>query len=248
MDLWTEDWFYLVFFRYGHVLSGITWIGLLYYFNFVQTPSFALMEAPARMDAIQKLVPRALWWFRWGAVSTVAFGILLILTVPGSMGDYFGNVRGHALWLGMIFALAMFANVWMFIWPNQRIIIANAQNVSAGGEADPRVPEATRRSGLASRTNTFLSIAMLFFMIVAGHGGFSRDVDFEPSSGKTTLWYLLVLVWTLIVEANALGYLGGIQPGPTRKFLDTHKDTLIYGAVHAVIWIILFQMFFVWFE
>jgi uncharacterized membrane protein len=245
MDLWSKDWFYGVFFRYLHVLSGIVWIGLLYYFNFVQVPSFALMEAPARTEAIRKLASRALWWFRWGAVATAGFGILLILVAP-DVGDYFKTAQGMAIFLAIIFALTMFANVWMFIWPNQKIIIGNAERVAAGQEPDPRLADAQRRSALASRTNVFLSLTMLFFMVVGGHGGFSRDVDFFPSAGKRVFWYLLVLVWTAIVEANALGYLGGTGPGPTRKFLDSHKDTLIYGGVQAVIWIILFQIFFVW--
>jgi uncharacterized membrane protein len=245
MDLFSKDWFYQVFFRYAHVLSGITWIGLLYYFNVVQVPAFAQMEAAARTDAIRKLASRALWWFRWGAASTVAFGILLISVAPDT-GDYFKTIQGMAIFLGIIFGLTMAANVWMVIWPNQKIVIGNAERVAAGQEPDPRLADAQRRAALASRTNTFLSITMLFFMIVAGHGGYSSDADFLPGGGKRAFWFLLVLAWTAVVEANALGYLGGTGVSPTRKFLDTHKDTLIYASVHAVLWIILFQIFFAW--
>jgi uncharacterized membrane protein len=240
MDLWTKSWFYQIAFRWAHILSGITWIGLLYYFNVVQVPSFAQMEAAARTDAIRKLVPRALWWFRWAAVSTVSFGILLILTAP-STSDYFKTLQGQAIFAGIIFALAMFANVWMVIWPNQRIVIANAERVASGQEPDPRLADAQRRAALASRTNTFLSITMLAFMVIGGHPIFTHST---PGGGKRAFWYLLVLAWTAVVEANALGYLGGTGPSPTRKFLDTHKDTLIYGFVHLVIWIFLFQLFF----
>ena len=66
--------------RYAHIISGITWIGLLYYFNFAQTPAFNSFEAPARNEAFAKLVPRALWWFRWGAMSTLAFGLFLFVS------------------------------------------------------------------------------------------------------------------------------------------------------------------------
>jgi uncharacterized membrane protein len=245
MDLWTKAWFYGVFFRYFHVISGITWIGLLYYFNFVQTPAFAQMEPAARTDAIRKLVPRALWWFRWSAASTAAFGILLIAVVPDE-GNYWKSIQGMAIFLGVIFALTMLANVWMIIWPNQQIVIGNAERVAAGQEPDPRLADAQRRAALASRTNTFLSITMLAFMVIAGHGGFSSDANFYPGGGRRAFWFLLVLAWTAVVEANALGYLGGTGVSPTRKFLDNHKDTIIYGFAHLVIWVLLYQIFFVY--
>jgi uncharacterized membrane protein len=242
MDLWTKAWFYGIAFRWAHILSGITWIGLLYYFNVVQVPSFAQMEPAARTDAIRKLVPRALWWFRWAAVSTVGFGILLIATAPDT-GDYFKTLQGMAIFAGIIFALAMFANVWMIIWPNQRIVIGNAERLATGQEPDPRLPDAQRRAALASRTNTFLSITMLFFMVLGGHPIFTGD---SPGGGTRAFWYLIVLAWTAVVEANALGYLGGTGVSPTRKFLDSHKDTIIAGLIHLAAWIILFQLFFAW--
>ena len=74
--------------RYAHYLAGITWIGLLYYFNFVQTPAFATFDAPARTEAISKLVPRALWWFRWAAVFTVLSGFFILGFQENFDGDY----------------------------------------------------------------------------------------------------------------------------------------------------------------
>src|SRR4051812_6783150 len=130
--------------RWLHVVVGITWIGLLYYFNFVQVPAFAEMEAAARNNAIDKLASRALWWFRWAAAATVASGILILLFQPANGakiqltdGDYWKSATGMSIATGILLALTMFANVWLVIWPNQKKVIANARNVQAGGEADP---------------------------------------------------------------------------------------------------------------
>jgi len=132
--------------RWAHVVVGITWIGLLYYFNFVQVPSFAELDAGARNQAVDKLASRALWWFRWAAAATLAFGILILAvqkkygTDGGSQltsSDYWKTSSGVAIATGILLAVTMFANVWLVIWPNQKKVIANARNVLAGGEADP---------------------------------------------------------------------------------------------------------------
>ena len=144
--------------RWLHVVVGITWIGLLYYFNFVQVPAFAEMEAAARNNAIDKLASRALWWFRWAAVATVATGILILLFQPARRAtiqlfdtDYLKTSPGMCIATGILLALIMFLNVWGVIWRNQKKVIANARNVQAGGEADPRAAAAGRKAGLASR-------------------------------------------------------------------------------------------------
>src|SRR5947209_12614655 len=100
--------------RYGHIISGITWIGLLYYFNFAQTPAFAQFEAPARNEAFAKLVPRAMWWFRWAAMSTLVFGLLLFgLYTSGDNKPYdpMSGINVVAILTGIFFALIMFCNV-----------------------------------------------------------------------------------------------------------------------------------------
>src|SRR5439155_26108813 len=111
------------FLRWIHFLAGITWIGLLYYFNFVQTPFFAETEAPVRVGAIQKLVPRALWWFRWGAMFTFLAGILMYLMGMGQMGGgvFFLSQYGVATTLGGLLVTMIFVNVWLVIWPNQQV-------------------------------------------------------------------------------------------------------------------------------
>jgi uncharacterized membrane protein len=180
--------------RYGHIIAGITWIGLLYYFNFAQTPAFASFEAPARNEAFAKLVPRAIWWFRWAAMATLAFGLLIFaLYVSGDTKPYgegggydaMQNPRVMVILAGMLFALTMWANVWFVIWPAQRRAIANAQNVLAGGEADGGLPPLMRRAATASRTNTFLSIPMLFFMVAAGH--FASEADYSSAEAVRTV-------------------------------------------------------------
>jgi uncharacterized membrane protein len=157
--------------RYLHVLSGVIWVGLLYYFNLVQVPSFAQMEAPARMSAIQFLVPRALLWFRYAALSTVTFGILYI-AIEGidTDGDYFDTNAFKSILVGGGLGIIMFLNVWGIIWPNQKkIIAATTATARDGTPAPPDQPKWARTAFLASRTNVALSIPMLFFMIASGH-------------------------------------------------------------------------------
>ena len=151
--------------RWIHLLAGITWIGLLYYFNFVQTPAFAGFEAGSRTEATVKLVPRALWWFRWAAALTFLTGVMILGFQQQMKGAYFKTLPGMSIFAGALMATVMFLNVWLVIWPNQKIAIASAQNVMGGGEADPAAAGAARRGLLASRTNTLFSIPVMFFMV-----------------------------------------------------------------------------------
>jgi uncharacterized membrane protein len=224
--------------RWGHYLAGVTWIGLLYYFNFVQTPAFAGFEAGPRTEAISKLVPRALWWFRWGAAATLATGLLIIASQP-DQGDYFDSSRGVAISTGILMAFIMFLNVWLVIWPAQKKVIASAQRVAAGGEADPEAAAAGRRGAVASRTNTLFSIPMLFFMGAASH--FSGLFDTNDNRG---VYYLIVLVLVGLIELNAIGVFGGVGPSPLRKYADNHRDTIIYGFVLWVIFYVLWEILF----
>src|SRR5713226_7889760 len=129
-----ELWLFLL--RWIHFLAGITWIGLLYYFNFVQTPFFAETEPAVRIGAIQKLVPRALWWFRWGAMGTVIVGLLYMLIWWAQLG-WAINSWSVAMVTGGTLGIIMFLNVWLVIWPNQQIIIANATAMAGGAQANP---------------------------------------------------------------------------------------------------------------
>jgi uncharacterized membrane protein len=192
--------------RWLHILAGITWIGLLYYFNFVQVPAFAAFgdEARARNIALDKLARKALWWFRWSALSTFVIGILITVVSK----DYFSNdfskqAGGIAISTGMLLGTIMMLNVWGVIWRNQKIVLANAANVLAGGEADPNAAAAARRAGMASRQNTIFSVAMLFFMVFKSHSPLITQTGL--SSGKIAAYWIIALVIIAVLELNALG-------------------------------------------
>jgi uncharacterized membrane protein len=151
--------------RWLHVTAGVMWIGLLWYFNFVQTPSMPKIP-DAEKPAISKVIaPAALFWFRWAAMATIILGLLLAL-MNGYLGDAlmlkkpFTSI-GIGAWLGTI----MWANVWFVIWPNQKKVLGMV-TVEAAEKA-----AAAKRAGMASRINTMLSIPMLFFMVAQSHGG-----------------------------------------------------------------------------
>ena len=112
--------------RWAHFLAGITWIGILYYFNFVQVPSFAGFDAGARNEATAKLVPRALWWFRWGAMLTLLSGISILAFQDQFNGDYWKTPSGVSIATGILLALVMFSNVWFVIWPAQQVVMASS--------------------------------------------------------------------------------------------------------------------------
>ena len=224
--------FTLFFLRWIHFLAGVTWIGILYYFNFVQTPFFAETEAPVRIGAIQKLLPRALWWFRWGAMVTFLAGILIYLMRLGEMGGsvFFSSPYGVTITLGGLMGTVMFLNVWLVIWPNQQIVMASTNQVASGGQALPAAAGAGRRGALASRTNTVFSIPMLFFMGAASHYG-----AMVHQSDSRALYWLLVIVIIGAVEANALV---GTQ-GATKKPLDSVSGALWSGFLLTGIFFLL---------
>jgi len=224
----------LFFLRWIHFLAGITWIGILYYFNFVQTPFFAETDAAVRTGAIQKLVPRALWWFRWGAMFTFLAGILIYLIRMHEMGPglFYSSSYGVTITIGGLIGTIMFLNVWLVIWPKQQIVIASANQVAQGGQPLPAAAGAGRRAGLASRTNTVFSIPMLFFMGAASH---YTSLAAPLSKG---LFWLLVLVIIAVVECNAL--LG--TQGATKKPLDSVSGALWAGFILTAIFYILFLL------
>ncbi|MEM1404568.1 MAG: urate hydroxylase PuuD [Pseudomonadota bacterium] len=139
-------------FRWFHVLAGIVWIGMLYYFNFVQTEYFKEAEADAKADAMKKLAPRALKWFRYGALVTFITGLYLLHKV----GAFQGSIGSGVIWVGALAGTFMFLNVWLIIWPNQKVVL---------GMKDGDGPSAAAKAGLASRTNTLFSGPMLFGML-----------------------------------------------------------------------------------
>lgn len=213
--------------RWLHFLAGITWIGLLYFFNLVNVEFMKSLDAPTRSKVVPELMPRALWWFRWGAVVTVAAGLiyyLILLHTEPNLGRVFtvwlilvllawfaiylllkplsgalNNGRILALLIGLVvFIMAylilrlnghpgassrtlsigigggigviMLLNVWGIIWPHQKRIIAwTRESAQKGTAMPPEAQKLARRAFLASRTNAWLSIPMLFFMGAASH-------------------------------------------------------------------------------
>jgi uncharacterized membrane protein len=161
--------------RWLHIGSGVMWIGLLWYFNFVQTPTMARIPDELKGGVSRFIAPSALFWFRWGAMATLIFGILLAVTYGELIDGYtlnlldgFINLRIIMIGIGMWLGTVMWFNVWFVIWPNQQ----KALNI---GNAYPDLPAdqkqaAARTAGMFSRINTMLSVPMLFCMVAGSMG------------------------------------------------------------------------------
>ncbi len=158
-------------FRWLHVISGIMWIGLLWYFNFVQIPNMGKIPDEQKPAIGKVIAPAALWWFRWGAMATIVTGLILAW-MNGYLLDALSvgltdNGSSMPIGIGMWLGIIMWFNVWFVIWPNQRralgIVEASSDEKSASAKT----------AMLFSRANTLLSIPMLFFMVGMSHGGFA---------------------------------------------------------------------------
>jgi uncharacterized membrane protein len=220
--------------RWVHFLAGITWIGLLYYFNFVQGPFFAEADAATKSAATQKLVPRALWWFRWGAMLTFLSGVAIIGNRMSAAGEGAGaSPWAVAIMTGALFGTIMFLNVWLVIWPNQKVVIASAVAAATGGQANPAAAAAGRRAFLASRTNVVFSIPMLFFMGAATH--------FPPSQVMNRGGYWAgVLIVAALVEANALFATSGTTTKPIEKIPGViTTGFVVWAVVYALVRLVL---------
>ncbi|USG59869.1 urate hydroxylase PuuD [Sneathiella marina] len=154
--------------RWLHVLSGVMWIGLLYYFNFVQIPNMPNIPDEQKPAIGKVIAPAALWWFRWGAMATIVTGLLLAwmngyLVDALTLGaqDGFAVDKSMAIGIGMWLGIIMWFNVWFVIWPNQKKALGIVE-VDAAAKA-----ASARTAMLFSRTNTMLSIPMLYAMVSA---------------------------------------------------------------------------------
>ncbi len=151
--------------RWVHVMSGVMWIGLLWYFNFVQTPSMPKIPDEQKPAISKVIAPEALFWFRWSALATMVTGLLLA-GMNGYLGSALMLTKGvHAIGIGMWLGLIMAFNVWFIIWPNQKkalgIVTVPAEEKAA----------AAKTAGMTSRINTMLSIPMLFCMVAQQNAG-----------------------------------------------------------------------------
>ena len=171
---------YNILVRWLHLLFGITWIGMLYYFNFVQGGYFKQASPEGLADAKAKLAPSALWWFRWGAMFTFITGVMLFGVI--------GQLANNYIVLGALMGTLMFLNVWLVIWPNQKIAL---------GMVEGDGPAAAGKALLASRTNTLFSGPMALGMLASPHaGGYGLGI------GGLDLWIGVAII--LALEANAL--------------------------------------------
>ena len=208
--------------RWLHFLAGITWIGLLYYFNFVQGPFMAEADAATKSGATQKLVPRALAWFRWSALLTFLTGAAIIGKRIGESPE--GSAAWSSPWAvtiltGALFGTVMLANVWRVIWPKQKVVIASAIAAASGGQANTAAPAAARRAFLASRTNVVFSIPMLFFTV--------------PGGGNHLAYWIGLFVLVALIEINALI----ATTGPTTKPIEKIPGVIVTGFV---VWAIVY--------
>lgn len=215
-----------MFLRWMHYFAGVIWIGILYYFNFVQGEWFKEADGGTKNNAISKLVPRALFWFRYGALFTFLSGVA-ILGYKGHMLGGFNNSWGIAIGVGATLGTLMFLNVWLIIWPNQKIVIQNAQNVLEGKPAIPEAAACGAKAGLASRHNVLFSLPMLFFMGAASHLPLSISETFNPG--------LLVGVLALVIgglQFNAMK--GKLGPLTTVKGV-IHMGVFLCIALYAIV-------------
>ena len=176
MDILTDQ----AFFRSLHVLFGIAWIGLLYYFNFVQAEYVKIADPDAKADVFKKLAPNALWWFRWAALFTFLTGVILLHQIYVRIGT--------EIILGATMGTIMMLNVWGIIWRNQKIVL---------GMKDGDAAAAGAKAGLASRTNTLFSVPMLMYMVYSVHGG-----NVGMGISMNALYLGLAIIFA--IEANAI--------------------------------------------
>ena len=210
-----ENYLGAILIRTLHILFGILWIGLLYYFNFVQTEYFKESEADAKSDVVKKLVPNALWYFRYAALFTFLTGLYLLYYLSVSVNT--------GIILGSLMATFMAANVWFIIWPNQKKVISGASDAA----------EAGAKAGLASRTNTLLSFPMLYLMVYSAHagsGGLSVTQPLLSSGNLTGFWIGLVII--LLIELNAI--FGKMNPMIASVKAVIHSG-LALGVVFALL-------------
>jgi uncharacterized membrane protein len=153
----------LIVTRWIHFVAGITWIGLLYWFNLVNVNFMKTLDAGTRPAVVPNLLPRALFWFRHSAWVTVLAGLVLIYGLYWARGDIVTSDSARTIFAGMLLGLVMLFNVWFLIWPNQR------RSLAAMAAGEPPDPAWARNTLYASRTNVTLSFPMLFFMAGASH-------------------------------------------------------------------------------
>jgi len=201
--------------RWAHLLFGITWIGMLYYFNFVQGSYFKKASPEGLTDAKAHLAPSALWWFRWGAMFTFLTGFYL-LYLAGKHSQF-----NNFIAIGALMGTLMFINVWVIIWPNQKIALGMIEGDAAAAGA---------KALLASRTNVLFSAPMAFGMLAGAH---FPGQGYGTNAGGIDLWIAIAII--LLLEAN--GIFG--KQGPLTTVKGVIHCSLALTAVLATLIILI---------
>jgi len=182
--------------RWIHVMAGIIWIGILYFFNFINIHIQKELDDAGKKAINPKLMPRALWWFRWGAMATFVAGLVLFMMNymyepgigfgPSANWSDIDGLTGRASWIfmGMLFGTAMWFNVWFVIWPAQKKILG-------GTASKEELPTLRSRAGKFSKMNTYLSGPMLFGMLAPNHYGSANLVTLivAVALGIFAIWF-----------------------------------------------------------
>ena len=215
VGLFSQDGLVMVL-RWVHFFAGVAWIGHLYYFNFVQGAFMPEVDATVKNNVFAKLVPRAMWWFRWGAMFTFLSGLIMLLIAGKDLGgDFMKTPYGIFIYAGALMGTLMFLNVWLIIWPIQRGLINNGAAALSGGTPDASFTARAPKALLASRTNTLFSIPLLFFMGASRHMPLTIPEDFNPG--------MVLGVLTLIILGIELNAIKG-KLGPM---------TTVKGVIHC---------------
>jgi uncharacterized membrane protein len=222
IGLFTQDGLVMVL-RFIHFFAGVAWIGHLYYFNFVQGAFMPEVDATVKNNVFAKLVPRAMWWFRWGAAFTFISGLIMLLITGKELGgDFLQTSYGIFIYAGALLGTIMFLNVWLIIWPIQKGLISNGSIALAGGTPDAVAAAKAPKALLASRTNTMFSIPLLFFMGSARHMPLTIPDGFNPS--------LVIGVITALILALEFNAIKG-KLGP----LTTVKGVIHCGLILMIV-------------
>jgi uncharacterized membrane protein len=208
--------------RWFHYFFGILWIGHLYYFNFSQMAFMGEADAATKSAVFQKLTPRTMFWFRYGALVTFLTGWAMIGHKMGALGIPLTSSWSTIILTGGLLGTLMFLNVWLIIWPNNRVIIENAERTARGEPAIPGVADLAARAAIASRTNTLFSVPMLFFMTAASH----LPLALSPEKSLIPYW----CVFGILAGALELNAVKG-KMGPLQKL----KHVVHFGVVLTLV-------------
>jgi uncharacterized membrane protein len=216
--------------RWLHILGGISWIGILWYFNFSQGPFMNEVDPTVKSAVNGKLAPRTMWYFRWGAMLTALTGWAIIgmrMSVPGG-AELLYTSWGVTILTGALMGTLMWFNVWFVIWPRNKKIIAAAN----GGPAVENAAAVARRAFLASRTNTLLSVPLLFLMAAGSH------LPLAVNPACVGAWFIGLIVVLALLEANALL----ATTGATTKPIEKPKGVIHMGILLTVILYVLLEV------